>query len=276
MSKYEIGIVDTRNVLKAIKETHDLDFKNHALTFFKRRLSYIVDKYNLKDAEALVDKLTHEADFYELFLKEISIETTELFRDPSLWRHLMDKFLPGLLKNQNSFKIWFPEIASGEELYSMAIMMNELGFINKVQFVVGSISQLRLDELKQGRFDLKKMEVNRANFKRIFSEAELEDYYRTEGEQGYINPELLQNIELARQNTYYDQPPRSVKMIMWRNQMLYFNQILQERLLKSFCHCLMPGGHLIVGMNEKIDYWNSDKDYILVGDNENIYKKRYS
>jgi chemotaxis protein methyltransferase CheR len=276
MSKYEIGIVDTRNVLKAIKETHDLDFKNHALTFFKRRLSYIVDKYNLKDADALIEKLTNDADFYQLFLREISIETTELFRDPSLWRYLKEKFLPGLLKDQSSFKIWFPEIASGEELYSMAILLNELRFLDKVQFVVGSISQLRLDDIKEGRFDLKKMEVNQANFKRIFSEAELEDYYRTEGELGYMNPELLKNMEIVRQNTYYDHPPRKVKMILWRNQMLYFNQILQERLLKSFYQCMMPGGHLIVGMNEKIDYWNSDKDYILVGDNENIYKKKYS
>lgn len=276
MSKYEIGIVDTRNVLKAIQENHDLDFKNHALTFFKRRLSYIVDKYNLKDADALIDKLTNDPGFHELFLKEISIETTELFRDPSLWRYLKEKFLPGLLKDQDRFKMWFPEIASGEELYSMAILLNELRFLDKVQFVVGSISQLRLDDIKEGRFDLKKMEVNQANFKRIFSDAELENYYRTEGEQGYINPDLLKNMEIARQNTYYDHPPRRVKMIMWRNQMLYFNQILQERLLKSFCQCLMPGGHLIVGMNEKIDYWNSDKDYILVGDNENIYRKKYS
>jgi chemotaxis protein methyltransferase CheR len=268
--------VDTRNVLKAIKETHDLDFKNHALTFFKRRLSYIVDKYNLKDADALIDKLTNDSGFYELFLKEISIETTELFRDPSLWRYLKEKFLPGLLKDQENFKMWFPEIASGEELYSMAILLNEIGFLDKVQFVVGSISQLRLDDIKQGRFDLKKMEVNQANFKRIFSDAELEDYYRSEGELGYMSPELLKNMEIAKQNTYYDQPPRRAKMIMWRNQMLYFNQILQERLLKSFCQCLMPGGHLIVGVNEKIDYWNSDKDYILVGDNENIYKKKYS
>jgi len=276
MSQHEIGIVDTRNILKAIKESHDLDFKNHALTFFKRRLEYILDKYRLRNADALIDKIHSSKDFFDLFLKEVCIETTELFRDPSLWRYLMDKFFPSVLKGSGTYKIWFPEVSSGEEFYSLAIMLNELGLLDRVQFVVGSISQMRLDELKQGKLDVKKMEVNQANFKRIFSDAELEDYYTVERETGYISPEVLKNIEFTLQNTYYDRHPRSVKLIMWRNQMLYFNQILQERLLKSFCHTLVPGGHLVVGMNERIDYWNSGKDYILVGDNENIYKKRFS
>lgn len=276
MSQYEIGIVDTRNILKAIKETYDLDFRNHALTFFKRRMEYILDKYKLRNADTLIEKIRNDKEFFEHFLKEVCIETTELFRDPSLWRYLMDKFFPQMLSGPGTYKIWFPEVASGEELYSVAIMLNEMGLLSKVQFVVGSISKMRLDEIKTGRLDVKKMEVNHANFKRIFSEAELDRYYALEKEQGYINPELLKNVEYALQNTYYDKHPRNVKLILWRNQMLYFNQILQERLLKSFCHAMVPGGHLIVGMNEKIDYWNSGKDYILVGDNENIYKKRFS
>lgn len=276
MSKYEIGIVDTRNILKAIKESHDLDFKNHALTFFKKRLEYILNKYRLKNAEVLIDKIENDKDFFELFLKEVCIETTELFRDPSLWRYLMEHFFPSLLKESGTYKIWFPEVSSGEELYSMAIMLNEMGFLDKVRFVVGSISQMRLDDLRQGKLDVKKMEVNHANFKRIFSEAELESYYTVEKETGYITSDLLKNVEITLQSTYYDKHPRSVKLVMWRNQMLYFNQILQERLLKSFCNSLVPGGHLVVGMNEKIDYWNSGKDYILVGEKENIYKKRFS
>jgi len=276
MRKYEIGIVDTRNILKAIKEAYDIDFKNHALTFFKRRLEYIVERYKLKDADALIAKISGDPEFFELFLKEVCIETTELFRDPSLWRYLMERFLQDNIKGQAGFTIWFPEVSSGEELYSMAILLNELKLLDRVQFVAGSISRLRLEDLKAGRFDLSKMEVNQANFKRIFSDAELEDYYRKEGESGFIDPALLKHLKTVPQNTYYDQQPRNVKLIMWRNQMLYFNQILQERLLKSFYQRLVPGGHLIVGMNEKIDYWNAGKDYILVGDNENIYKKRYS
>lgn len=276
MSKQEIGIVDTRNVLKAIKETHDLDFKNHALTFFKRRLEHIMEKYSLRDAEVLTDKIKNDKDFFDRFLKEMCIETTELFRDPSLWRYLKDKFFPSVLKGPGSYKIWFPEASSGEELYSVAILLNELGLLDKVQLVASSISRLRLDEVKQGKLDVNKMEVNHANFKRIFDEAELENYYSQQGETGYIKPDILQNTEFSLQNTFYDQPPRNVKLIMWRNQMLYFNQILQERLLKSFCHTMVPGGHMIIGMNEKIDYWNSGKDYILVGDNENVYKKRFS
>ena len=153
MSKQEIGIVDTRNILKSISERHDLDFKNHALTFFKRRLEHILDTYRLRGPDVLVDKIKNDPEFFEFFLKEVCIETTELFRDPSLWRYLKDKFLPGLLRGANRFKIWFPEVSSGEELYSLAILLNEMGHLDKVRFVVGSISQLRLDELQKGLED---------------------------------------------------------------------------------------------------------------------------
>jgi len=276
MSKYELGIVDTRNILKAIQEHYDYDFRNYALTFFKRRLEYILEKYNLKSADNLIKEIINNGSFFQLFLKEICIENTEMFRDPSLWRFLMDDFLAPIIKKSNSYKIWFPEVSSGEELYSLVILLTELNLLEYVEIHASSISEDRMDKVKQGLFDASKMEVNQANFKRIFRNKDLNEYFSLKNDHGYINPSLLENIKFFGQNAVFDQHPRGVKLIMWRNQMLYYNQILEERLLKTMNTCLVPGGHLIIGLNERIDYWNSKKDFFLVGENDSVYKKKFS
>jgi chemotaxis protein methyltransferase CheR len=276
MNRYEIGIVDTRNIIKTIKENYEYNFKNYALTFFKRRLEYIITKYNLKNADSFIRRITNDTDFFEIFLKEVCIETTELFRDPSLWRYLKDDFFPKIIPKSQQYKIWFPEVNSGEELYSLVILLKELNFLDKVQIMVSSISQIHLNKIQEGHFDYNKIEMNEANFGRIFREKELKEYYTVKNENAYIDISLLENIKFIKQNTIFEEYPKGIKLIMCRNQMLYFNQILQERLLKSFYNCLIPGGHLVLGTNERIDYWNSDKDYILVDKNESIYKKKIS
>ncbi|MFP4525576.1 MAG: CheR family methyltransferase [Bacteroidales bacterium] len=275
-TRTEIGIVDTRNIIKTLKEQFDYNFKNYALTFFKRRLEYIISKYNLKDADNFIRRITNDKDFFEIFLKEICIETTEMFRDPSLWRYLKDDFFPKTLSNVQKYKIWFPEVNSGEDLYSLLILLKELNFLDKVQIIVSSLSQIHLNKIKDGYFDYNKLEANEANFSRVFREKELKSYYTVKNEHAYIDISLLNNIQYTKQNAIFEEYPKGIKLIICRNQMLYYNQILEERLLKTFNTCLIPGGHLVVGMNEKIDYWNSDKDYILVDKNENIYKKKVS
>lgn len=276
MSKYELGIVDTRNILKAILENYDYDFRNYALTFFKRRVELILEKYNLQTADNLIRKIITDESFFQVFLKEICIETTEMFRDPSLWRFLKDDFLTPIVRKASSYKIWFPEVSSGEELYSLVILLNELNLIENVQIQVSSISQLRMEKVREGIFDASKMELNEANFDRIFRNKDLKDYFTLKSDHGYLNDGLLENVKFFKQNAIFDQFPKGIKLIMWRNHMLYYNQILQERALKNMVTCMVPGGHLIIGLNEKIDYWNSNKDYILVAEKESVYRKKLS
>jgi len=276
MNRYELGIVDTRNIIKTIKETYNYNFKNYALTFFKRRIEYIIERYNLKDADTFIKRIQNDKDFFEIFLKEISIETSEMFRDPSLWRYLKDEFFPKILKRSQQYKIWFPEVNSGEELYSLLIILKTLGMLDEVKIMVSSLSQIHLNKIKEGYFDYSKLEVNEANFKRIFRNEQLKDFFSVKDENAYLDNSLLENIKFIKQNTIFEEYPKGIKLILCRNQMLYYNQILEERLLKSFHHCLVPGGHLIIGANEKINYWNSEKDYILVDKNNNVYKKKLS
>lgn len=275
-NRYELGIVDTRNIIKVLDDVYNIDFKNHALTFFKRRVESFIKQYNFKDTEGFIQRIEKDKDFFELFIKEICVETTEMFRDPSLWRVLKEDILPKNISSTSNFKIWLPEVTSGEELYSLAIMLQKLKLTDYVQIIGTSISEGHLDRIKTGFFDPKKIETNDANYSRIYTDGKLSDFYTLKEDGAYWNTSLIENVKLTKQNVIFDDYPKGTKLILFRNQMIYFNQILQERLMKIMYNSLVPGGHLLIGNNERIDYWNSEKDYVLTSDTESIYKKRLS
>ncbi|MFC2104069.1 CheR family methyltransferase [Bacteroidota bacterium] len=276
MNKYELGIVDTRNIIKTLQDVYNYDFKNYALTFFKRRVERTIVNHNLKDADGFIQKIETEKDFFEIFLQEMCVENTEMFRDPSLWRVLKEEIFPLVIKGAVNFKIWFPEVSSGEELYSTAIILKDLNLLNNVQLIASSISELDLEKTKEGLFDPKKIEVNDANYSRIFSEKELSDFYTHDEDKVYWDTSLIENTKFIKQNIIFDDYPKGIKLVLFRNQMIYYNQILQERFVKIIYNGLVPGGHLIIGNHEKIDYWNSEKDFTLINRVESIYKKKLS
>jgi len=276
MSIFELGIVDTRNIIKLLDDVYNYDFKNHALTFFKRRVENFIKTHNLRDAEGFIQKIEKDRMFFEIFLKDICVEATEMFRDPSLWRLLKDDLLPKNIANNQNFKIWIPEVTSGEELYSLLIILKKAQLIDKVQIIASSISDINLERIKSGLFDSKKIEVNDANYARIYNDNGLSDYYTIKEDGAYWDISLIENVKLIKQNIIFDDYPKGTKLIFFRNQMIYYNQILQERYMKIMYNSLVPGGHLLIGNNEKIDYWNSDKDFVLVSDTECIYKKKLS
>lgn len=276
MSRYELGIVDIRSIIKLLDDVYNYDFKNHALTFFKRRVENFIKTQNLKDTEGFIQKIEKDRSFFEVFLKDICVETTEMFRDPSLWRLLKEDILPKNIVNNPNYKIWIPEVSSGEELFSLAIVLKKLRLLDKVQIIASSISDINLERIKAGIFDPKKIEVNDANFSRVFTDNSLSDYYTLKEDGAYWDISLIENVKLIKQNIIFDDYPKGIKMIIFRNQMIYCNQILQERYLKIMHYSLVPSGHLLIGNNEKIDYWNSDKDFVLISDTESIYKKKLS
>lgn len=276
MNKFELGIVDTRNIIKTLQDVYDYDFKNYALTFFKRRVENFIRIHNLKNADLFIQRIENDKEIFESFLESIAVDITEMFRDPSLWRLLKEELLLNIIPGATNFKIWFPEVSSGEELYSMAILLKKLKLTQNVQLIASSISELKIEKIKSGYFDPKKIEVNDANYSRIFSDGELSEYYNQDNEKAFWDTSLIENTKFIKQNIIFDDYPKGIKLIMFRNQMIYYNQILQERFLKIMHHCLVPGGHLIIGNNEKIDYWNSDKDYITLSKSESVYKKKLS
>ncbi len=273
--RYEVGIVETRNVIKSILDTYGYDFRDYALTSFKRRLEQIIMNNGFKDADGLISRLTTNKDYFETFLHEITPETTEMFRDPSLWRTVRDELLPDLMKGGSTKpKLWVAAFDSGEELYSLAIILKELGLLSEVQLYASAISDKAIEKIKSGRIDSKELEVNDANYLRFIGKRNFSDYYKNDNGQIILDSSLIQGVNFIKLNTVYDNVPGGIKLILFRNQMIYYNQILQDKVLNQITNSVVPGGYLAIGAKETLENTTTSTKFTLFNDLDKIYKKK--
>jgi chemotaxis protein methyltransferase CheR len=271
----ELGIVDIREIYKAVKEIYDYDFSQYAMTSFKQRLEKLIIKNNISNAENLIHKLKNNPEFFDMFLYEISVPSTEMFRDPSLWRWLREEYLPAAIdKSIGRFKIWLPNCVSGGELYSLAIVLHELDLFDKADILATTISNKSIEYIKEGRYELKKTEVSNENYKRFQGVCDFTDYYTLDRYYAFRDTGLIKDVEFKKQNINFDDSPQNVKLILFRNNLIYFNPSLQEKILQHMYNCLSAGGYLILGIREKIRNLTIIKDFEIINEAEGVYKKR--
>ncbi len=276
MNRYEIGIVETRNVIKALLDTYGYDFRDYALTSFKRRLEDVITSNGLKDAEVLVSRLQSNKVFFEQFLKDITPETTEMFRDPSLWRALREDIISEIIKNTSKPKVWVTAFDSGEELYSLCILLKEMNVLDQFQVYASIFSDETLKKIQQGRIDAKQLEINEANYERSNGSAKYSDYYSSVHGNGtlIIDTSLIQGVTFVKQDTLFSNAPGSIRLALFRNQLIYYNQILQDKTLNAVHSSLVPGGYLILGSKETLENTNATNKFTVINDGEKIYKKK--
>lgn len=275
MVKYEIGIVDTRAVIKTLLDDFDYDFRDCALTSFKQRLEDIIINNGLKDAEGLIAKLNANKEFINQFLFEIVPDTTEMFRDPSFWRVLRDEVIPDIMRNATTKpKIWLASFDSGEELYSLAIILKELDLLDKVQIYANYLSEKNLSRIKSGKMDLKNVETNEANYERLNGKAKYSSYYKSDGLNAIFDTSLINGVNFIKQKTTFENEPGATKLVLFRNQMIYQNQILQEKMLISISNSLVAGGFLAIGIKETLENTNTSNKFTVFNNNEKLYKRK--
>ncbi len=267
----KLGIVDFRSIISTINAVYKIDFNDYALTSLKRRFEHVLELYSFENIDELNQKLRDDATFFEIFLRDVSVEVTEMFRDPLMWRYLRDEILPKI--SGGGDRIWIPDCTSGDDVYSLAILLHEAHLLDKVSVIATSISKKNIERIREGCYDLKKIEVNSANYRRIHGLYDYKNYYEIADGKAYMNKNLLENIELRTADVYNDKAPTRVKMIVYRNKFIYFNQQLQSRILQKLFDALVPGGFFVIGIKETIDNTFTDKGLIIENKSENVYKK---
>jgi len=273
----EIGIIDIRELIKAVKSKYGYDFSDFALTSFKHKLEKIIIKNNLSNVGSLIKKVNNNPEFFDIFLHEISVPSTEMFRDPSLWRWLRDEFFTKTSeKTLSRFRIWVANSVSGGELYSLAILLKEIDILHKVQIISSSYSNKSIEYIKKGRYDLKKIELSLENYKRFQGTKDFSNYYRLDRYYAFRDPSLIKNVEFKKQNINFDNSPTNVKLILFRNSLIYVNPSLQERTLQSMYEKLSAAGLLIVGTREIVKLPNNDNAFEAANKSEGVFKKKLS
>jgi chemotaxis protein methyltransferase CheR len=270
----EIGIVDTRNIINTITEKYNYDFSDYALISFKRRLEKIIEHFNLKYPDLLITRLAENNNFFEDFLALLAVPSTEMFRDPSLWRIMRDELIPSIYQDSANFKIWLPNSVSGDELFSLAILLHEMGILNKVQILVSCLSNRSIETIKSGIFSNNKLEISSDNYIRANGKFELSKYISLKDGILKRDISLIQNVVFFKQNVFLEPVPQSIKLILFRNKMIYFNQTLQGRIYKTLYNVMSSNGYLVAGTKESLSSHYGNNEFIKINKTESIFKPR--
>lgn len=267
----DIGIIDTRKIINTIKEYHGIDFSEYSLTSLKRRIIRAIEETKINSIDSLLQILNNK-DFIESFLNYICVDTTEMFRDPSVWRRIKKDIL-AKSESHVTFKIWFPDAGSGEEIYSLAILLRELGISNKVKIFASSLSSQKIDFIKKGVYKQKREDVNTANFERIKSSTDLSDYCKKDGITMYMDTTLLDNVEFIKSKSLIDSVPEGLKLVIFRNSMIYLNKSYQNLVVEKISDSMLTGGYLIIGIKENLNSILAEKKFKLIDESERVFQK---
>jgi chemotaxis protein methyltransferase CheR len=270
----EIGIVDSKKIINVIKEKYNYDFSNYAPTAYKRRLIKFINSHNFNSIKDFTIRLEEDPRIFESLYEEIFVDETEMFRDPSLWRELRERYFPELIGNRD-LKIWVIGSTTGEDLFTITIVLSEIGLLNNVKIIASVPTEKRIEQIKAGgAYDHKKMEVGEANYLRFFGKHNFSKYYKMQNNKAYFNQDLLKNVEFSKYNIVSDDIFSTFKLVFCRNQLIYFNSNLHEKISNKLYDSLMPGGYLILGSKESLDNFSVDRKLNLVNKIEKVYKRR--
>lgn len=268
----DIDIADLKRISELIYLKYRYDFRNYAMSSFKRRVLRIMELKKMT-VDSLIKKLNDSPTFINEFLDELTVNVTEMFRDPSFWRVMREEIIPAILLNHKQFKIWHAGCSSGEEVMSMAIMLKEMGILHDVTIIASDLDINILERAKAGVYSLKNMELNEKNYIRFQGTSTLRQYYREENGMAVFDKELLLNTSFRKHDLVLGDVFNKFDLILCRNVMIYFNQTLQNEVLKKFHESLFKYGYLSIGSKESLIWCDYANRFIVVNNEEKIYKK---
>ncbi len=273
MAMPEIEITELRRLTELLRQKYNYDFSNYAMSSFKRRIQRILELYRIATVDALIRRINEEDSFIHDFISELTVNVTEMFRDPSFWREVRDKVIPNILLNNSHVSIWHAGCSSGEEVFSMTIMLREMGILERSKIIATDIDVDILARAKSGVVPIKNMELNQKNYIRFQGTHSLEKYYREENGKAIMDKTLVENVSWREHNLVDCLPFSKFDIVLCRNVMIYFNQQLQNSVLKIFHESLFKYGYLMIGSKESLIWCEVANRFIVVNNEEKIYKK---
>jgi chemotaxis protein methyltransferase CheR len=258
------------DLIELIRQIHGFDFSDYSTASLKRRITRIMQlqKLELFDLRTL---LTNNPDYFESFLIEVTVNVTEMFRDPSFYKSLCTNVL-AYLRSYQRIKVWNAGCSTGEELYSFAILFSETKLYERTFFYGTDINTDVLEYAKNGLYDLQKMKFYAENYTKIGAEHTLSDYYTAKYDAAAINHSLKKNVLFSVHNLASDGVFNEFQLISCRNVLIYFNTELQKKVIELFYNSLANFGFLCLGSKETLRN-NEIGRFKVVDKKNNIYQK---
>jgi chemotaxis protein methyltransferase CheR len=265
-----LGINDIKEITAAMAVYPNMDYSGYAFSFLKRRLTLIFAKAGVRRVEHFILSLESES-FRDAVIEHMCVEVTEMFRDPAFWRLLRDKIVP--LIPEGSKTIWIPFEPSGEEAFSLSIVLHESFKSDDYQIVCDNPSGKKCKGISEGLINLRHQDINLTNYRRLEHKDKYIEYI------GQMNGHMILTENMRSQincrNSYFlsdNSVPDSVGLILFRNVAIYYNHKTTETAFQKLIDTLVPGGFLVIGVKEVLPK-HIEEELILIDEAEKIYQK---
>ncbi|NMH61513.1 CheR family methyltransferase [Alteromonas ponticola] len=264
--------LETRLLIEAIHQRWGYDFRQYRFASLVQQIDKHVQVHGYTNIAELIPAVLHSHVKFKRLLFDISVTVTCMFRDPVSIRALYNRVFPRL-ETYPFLNIWHAGCATGEEAYSMAILLEEYGLYDRTQIYATDINDRSLETANKGIYPVSELRVGQALYFQAGGKKSLTDYYHARYGAAKLNSRLSKNIVFSNHNLVTDGMFAEMQLIVCKNVLIYFNRMLQNRVLKLFADSLCRAGYLCLGAHESLALSPVRDQFELIDSEHNIYKK---
>ncbi len=256
---------------KHIKKNYGYDFENYAISSLKRRLVRILSLYQLQSLEKLSEQIQkNKLDIHEV-VRQITVNTTEFFRDPTTWQFIRSEVLPHLI-HKPRIDIWHTACSTGEEVITMAILLAEANLLDKTYFYATDINENVLEIAKKAEYHVRNWDLLMENYNAYQPNYPIERYCVKHSDKFFFHKSLTQNVKYEKFDLVNDIHTQQYDVIFCRNVLIYFNQQLQNEVVSKLANCTKPKSYLVIGSKETIMWCKAAERYNVLSHKEKVYQ----
>lgn len=261
-----------KELLESIRNIYGYDFTEYAEASVVRRVTHFMKSNKIGSIQELTSILLKDESAFARFVLEFTVNVTEMFRDPSFYKSLRENVLKHLA-TYPTIKIWIAGCSTGEEVYSIAILLKEEGLLDRSVIYATDINQRALQTAKEGIYRMDLMKSYTGNYQKAGGKNSFSDYYTAKYDAAMIDKSLKKNIVFSVHNLAVDRSFNEFQLILCRNVLIYFNQSLQNKVINLFYDSLSTFGYLALGNKESLLFSDKQKEFTDVDKREKIYRK---
>lgn len=270
--KNDLEKLEVELLLEGIFRHYGFDFRAYAYSSLRRRLWKRIDAEGLGSVSALQNAVLHDPPVMERLLRDLSVNVTAMFRDPTFYVAFRNQVIP-LLRTYPFIRIWHAGCSTGEEVFSMAILLTEEGLYDRCRIYATDINDIVLRQAKQRIFPLERMQEYTDNYIKAGGKRSFSEYYTAMYEGALFSPALLKNVVFSQHNLVTDGSFAEFNVVLCRNVLIYFDKSLQGKVHKLFYDSLSNFGLLCLGSKESLKFTRFEHCYEDISLREKIYRK---
>ena len=265
--------IEFQLLVEAIYHLYHYDFRGYAAASLRRRLKGALGRFQCESVSQLQDRVMHEPKIFAALLDHLTVQVSEMFRDPTYFRALREQVVP-LLRTYPSLKVWVAGCSSGEEAYSLAILLREEGLLSRTLIYATDINPHTLGRAEAGIYSIDRIAGFTINHRESGGTSSLSDYYTAAYGRAIFDKSLRERIVFSDHSLATDSVFAEVQLVSCRNVLIYFNRELQDRALGLFRDSLCRNGFLGIGSKESLRFTSVAGAFQAFVAKERIYQKR--